>query len=125
MAIMENLAAIRTGGQVFPGKRADRLLSSVAMLLLRRRMGHGDLTADGFRSTLSDRVAERTAFPAEVREMALAHTVGDKVEAAFRRGDLFAKHRQLSEACARYGTNPVDDRHGVIPIGKGRARLSG
>jgi hypothetical protein len=47
-------------------------------------------------------VAEQTSFPSEVREMALAHQVGDKVEAAYRRGDLFRKRRQLSEAWARF-----------------------
>jgi integrase len=67
----------------------------MAMLMLLRRMGRGELTVHGFRSTFSDWVAERTIFPAEVREMALAHTVGDKVEAAYRRGDLFEKRRQL------------------------------
>jgi len=70
--------------------------------MLLRRMGRGDLTAHGFRSTFSDWCSERTNFPAEVREMALAHTISDKVEAAYRRGDLFAKRRQLAEAWARF-----------------------
>ena len=73
----------------------------MGMTMLLRRMDRGDLTVHGFRSTFSDWVAEQTNFPAEVREMALAHAVGDKVEAAYRRGDLFGKRRQLAEAWAR------------------------
>lgn len=65
-------------------------------------MGRGDLTAHGFRSTFRDWAAECTSFPAEVAEMALARTVGDKVEAAYRRGDLFGKRRQLMEAWSRF-----------------------
>jgi integrase len=68
--------------------------------MLLRRMGRDNLTVHGFRSTFSDWAAEKTNAPAEVREMALAHTVGDKVEAAYRRGDLFEKRRQLAEAWA-------------------------
>lgn len=82
-------------------------LSNMALLMLLRRLGRGDLTAHGFRSTFSDWCAERTAFPAEVREIALAHAIGDKVEAAYRRGDLFQKRRQLAEAWARYCAAPA------------------
>ena len=66
------------------------------LLMTLRRMGRADLTTHGFRSTFRDWAAERTAFPSEVAEMALAHTVGDKVEAAYRRGDMFEKRRQLA-----------------------------
>lgn len=95
MAILRLLEAARTGDKVFP-------ISNMAMLMLLRRMGRGDLTAHGFRSTFSDWCAEQTNTPSEVREMALAHTVGDKVEAAYRRGDMFDKRRQLADAWARY-----------------------
>jgi integrase len=74
----------------------------MALLMRLRRMGRGDLTAHGFRSTFRDWAAERTAFPSEVAEMALAHAVGDKVEAAYRRGDMFEKRRQLAEAWAEF-----------------------
>jgi integrase len=70
--------------------------------LLLRRMKRDDLTAHGFRSTFRDWAAERTSFPREVAEMALAHTISDKVEAAYRRGDLFKKRRQLAEAWAAF-----------------------
>jgi integrase len=97
VAILRQLSEARTGDKVFP-------ISNMAMLMLLRRMGRGDLTAHGFRSTFSDWCAEQTHTPSEVREMALAHTVGDKVEAAYRRGDMFDKRRQLAEAWARYCT---------------------
>ncbi len=91
---------------VFPGGKAGSPLSNMALLMTLRRMGHADLTAHGFRSTFRDWAAERTAFPSEVAEMALAHVVGDKVEAAYRRGDLFDKRRQLADAWARFCTAP-------------------
>jgi integrase len=77
-------------------------MSNMTMLMLLRRMKRNDLTVHGFRSTFSDWAAERTAFPREVVEMALAHAVENKVEAAYRRGDLFEKRRKLIEAWAGY-----------------------
>jgi integrase len=74
----------------------------MAMLAVLKRIDRSDLTAHGFRSSFRDWAAERTNFPREVAEMALAHTVGDKVEAAYRRGDLFGKRRQLMDAWARF-----------------------
>jgi integrase len=69
----------------------------------------------GFRSTFRDWAAERSSFPAEVAEMALAHVVSDKVEAAYRRGDLFEKRRQLAEAWAAFcGTPSISGE--VVPI---------
>jgi len=100
--ILEGMQKTQDGDFLFPGGKPRRPLSNMAFLMLLRRMGRGDLTAHGFRSTFSDWCSERTNFPAEVREMALAHTVSDKVEAAYRRGDLFAKRRQLAEAWARF-----------------------
>ena len=107
MATVEQMTAIREGDHVFPGGKAARPISNMAMLMLLRRMGRDDLTAHGFRSSFRDWAAERTSFPAEVAEMALAHTVGDKVEAAYRRGDLFQKRRQLSDAWAKFCAAPA------------------
>jgi integrase len=87
---------------VFPGLSAERPLSNMAMLKVLERMGRSDLTVHGFRSTFRDWAAERTSFPNEVVEMALAHAIDDKTEAAYRRGDLFEKRRLLMEAWARY-----------------------
>jgi len=77
------------------------------MLKMLERMSRPELTVHGFRSSFRDWVAEQTAFPAEVAEMALAHAVGDKVEAAYRRGDLFQKRRQLMDAWATYCTKAI------------------
>ena len=88
------------------------------MLMLLHRMGRDDLTAHGFRSTFSDWCAEQTTFPSEVREMALAHVVGDKVEAAYRRGDLFEKRRQLADAWARFCGGDQGD---VVPLHRAAA----
>ncbi len=115
LAIVDAMAAIRTGDHVFPGGRAGRPISNMAMLMLLRRMGRGDLTAHGFRSSFRDWAAERTGFPAEVAEMALAHAVADKVEAAYRRGDLFEKRRQLAEAWAKFCGAPTAEGR-VVPI---------
>jgi len=102
LAILEAMQAVKTNDFVFPGNKADKPLSGMALLMLLRRMKRGDLTAHGFRSTFRDWAAERTNFPRDVAEMALAHTVGDKVEAAYRRGDLIEKRRQLAEAWAKF-----------------------
>jgi integrase len=87
---------------IFRGGKAGKSLSRMAMLKVLKRMGRADLTVHGFRSTFRDWAAERTNFPNEVVEMALAHAVGDKVEAAYRRGDLFDKRRRLMAAWAKF-----------------------
>jgi integrase len=102
LKIVEAMNETREGEFVFPGGKAGKPLSNMAMLKVLERMTRTDLTAHGFRSTFRDWAAERTSYPREVAEMALAHTVGDKVEAAYRRGDLFAKRRRLMEEWARH-----------------------
>lgn len=89
---------------VFSGGKPGRPLSNMAFLMLLRRMGRTDLTAHGFRSSFRDWAAERTNFPSEVVEMALAHVIGNKVEAAYRRGDLFEKRRRLMQQWATFCT---------------------
>jgi integrase len=103
------------GEFVFPGRTTVKPLSNMAMLQTLRRMGRGDLTVHGFRSTFRDWTAERTTYPSEVAEAALAHVVGDKVEAAYRRGDLFDKRRKLMNAWASFCTSLIKDA-GVVPI---------
>jgi integrase len=106
-SILQVLREIRQSDFVFPGQRVGRPLGNMAMLQLLRRMSRNDLTVHGFRSAFADWAAERTNFADEVRQMALAHVVSDKVEAAYRRGDLFQKRRQLAEAWGRYCTAPI------------------
>ena len=67
----------------------------MSMLAVLKRMGRTDLTVHGFRSSFRDWCSERTNYPREVCEKALAHAVSDAVEAAYRRGDLFAKRTQV------------------------------
>jgi integrase len=119
MVILGEMQEICESDFVFPGGKKDKPLSNMAMLAVLKRMGRSDLTAHGFRSSFRDWAAERTNFPYEVAEMALAHTVSDKVEAAYRRGDLFQKRRQIMEAWARFCAL-TKARAEVVPI-SGRA----
>jgi integrase len=102
--ILERLE--RRGEFVFGSAVSGRSLSNMAMLKLLRGMRPG-ITTHGFRSTFRDWAAERTHFPRDVVEMALAHAVGNKVEAAYRRGDLFEKRRRLMEQWARFLAKPL------------------
>jgi integrase len=94
-----------------PGKG----LSQTRLFHLLRRIQSG-ITTHGFRSTFMDWAHEQTAFPKTVIDMALAHAVGDKVEAAYRRGDLFNKRKQLMQAWAAYcQSKPVEmDKSGTV-----------
>lgn len=100
---VEILSALpREGEFVFIGARAGRPLSNMALLMTLRRMNREAITAHGFRSSFRDWAAETTAYPSEVAEMALGHTVRSAVEAAYRRGDLFEKRRRLMADWAKY-----------------------
>lgn len=106
VTVLKTMRETKQGDYVFPGLKADKPLSNMALLVLLRRMKRTDLTVHGFRSTFRDWAAERTNFPREVAEMALAHAVSDRVEAAYRRGDLFEKRRRLIEAWAKFCGTP-------------------
>ena len=100
---------------LFPGGRAEGPLSNMAMLKVLERMGRKDLTVHGFRSTFRDWASEKTNFANEVIEMALAHAIDNRTEAAYRRGDLFAKRRLLMDAWAEYcGKVPIVGT--VVPL---------
>jgi integrase len=89
----------------------------MAFLMLLRRIGLDDLTVHGFRSTFRDWAAERTNCPNHVVEMALAHAVGDKVEQAYRRGDLFEKRSRLMGQWATFCiTAPTERRNSVTAL---------
>ena len=107
---------IRAGDEVFPGRTREQLPRR-ALLLALYQAGRRDCTVHGFRSSFRDWAAERTNLPSELAEMALAHTVGSKVEAAYRRGDLFEKRRRLmvdwATLCA---TLPAAVDHNIIPL---------
>lgn len=98
--LLEALPRLDKVELVFPGNRG-KALSDMTLTAVMRRMGLSAVP-HGFRSTFSDWCAERTSTPAEVREMALAHVVGDKTEEAYRRGDLFEKRRELMALWAKF-----------------------
>jgi integrase len=104
VALLQEMAQAGTdaGAFIFGGRRQGRPLSNMAIQEVLRRMDRGDITAHGFRSSFRDWAAEATDYPAEVAEMALAHTVGSKVEAAYRRGDMFDKRRAIMEDWAKH-----------------------
>jgi integrase len=118
IAVLDEVAPLwghRSGAWLFPGGRPEGPLSNMAMIMLLRRMGYGDLTVHGFRSTFRDWCAEATNYPREVAEAALAHILADKVEAAYRRSDLFEKRRRLMEDWARFCAQPARPAE-VVPI---------
>jgi integrase len=102
ITLLEKLHQHRVGPYVFPGMKSGKPLSNMALLKLLGRMGWADITTHGFRSTFRDWAAEQTNFPREVAEMALAHAIENKVEAAYRRGGLFQKREKLMAAWALY-----------------------
>ena len=92
---------------VFPSRSPTKPLSNMVLLMTLRRM-RIDVTAHGFRSAFRDWASEQTSYPREVCEKALAHTIPNKTEAAYRRGDLLEKRRELMVTWSRFATNPED-----------------
>jgi integrase len=110
--IVSEMYEIRQSTYVFPGNKMGRPFSQMALAMLLRRMGHGTVTVHGFRSTFRDWANECTTFPGTAAEMALAHTVSNAVEAAYRRGDMLEKRKQMMAAWADYCAKATgcDDR---------------
>ena len=104
--LLRGLHYERSNKHVFIGSRPGAGLSNMAMAAVLERMKRNDITVHGFRSTFRDWCADTTAYPNHVVEMALAHQIGDKVEAAYRRGDLFDKRKKLMAAWADYCCSP-------------------
>ena len=123
MAVLGEMAQLGTepGKLAFPGAVKDRPLSDVALNKALATAGGGEHTVHGMRSTFRDWCAERTAYPREVAEAALAHTNKDKVEAAYLRGDHFEQRRRLMADWAAYATTPAAPAGQVVNIGKARA----
>ncbi|ACA18348.1 integrase family protein [Methylobacterium sp. 4-46] len=101
LEILDHVEAVRAGDLVFPGQKRNRPLSVMAMEMLLRRM-QVPYTVHGFRSSFRDWAGERTSYPREIAETALAHVVGDATERAYRRGDALEKRRKLMEEWAAY-----------------------
>ena len=96
----------REAEYVFPGSKAKQPLSNMSLLAVLKRMNLGSFTVHGFRSSFRDWTAERTSYANIIGEAALAHTVKDKTEEAYRRGDLLDKRRPMMTAWARFCTSP-------------------
>jgi len=113
---MQEIRSRRPSEYVFPGNKVDEPLSNMSLLMTLRRMGHNHLTCHGFRATAKTWADESTNFPNEMVELALAHEVGDKTEAAYRRGSMFEKRRRMAEAWARYCDTPAQERGNLLAI---------
>jgi len=118
IALLRSLPQESNNPFIFIGSRAGAPLSINMMSKLLAKLGRSDITVHGFRSTFMDWAHETTSYPKTVIDMALAHTVGDKVEAAYRRGELLDKRRRLMTEWARYCSAPV--RGEVVPLLKGQ-----
>ncbi len=114
LGLLEGMPKVEGNPFVFAGARYARPLSNMALLQLMRGMGfgvdgtRGNYVPHGFRSSFRDWSGEVSSFPRDVAEMALAHTIENKVEAAYRRGDLFEKRRKMMDAWANYLQRPAD-----------------
>ncbi len=106
---------------VFASTKPGKLLSDMSLMAVLRRMGRSDLTVHGFRSSFRDWASEATVYPGELAESALAHVISNKVEAAYRRGDLFEKRRQMMDAWAEHCARPMVPSEVVLLHGQ-RAR---
>jgi integrase len=117
LSVLRVMSEVRQSEFIFPGNRPNRPLSNMAFLQVLRRLGRADLTVHGFRSAFRDWAAERTTYPNEAAEMALAHAISDKVEAAYRRGDLFAKRHRLMDDWATFCAQPpMEKGETVVPL---------
>jgi integrase len=119
LRILKNLP--REGEFVFVGARQHAPLSNSAMNVLLLKMHRRDITVHGFRSSFSTWAAEQSSYPSNIVELALAHTVGNAAERAYKRSDLIAKRARLMAAWSRYcTTRPAGTASNVTPI-RGRA----
>ncbi len=120
VAVLRGLPRIAGTPYVFPGAKSGRPLSGMALLMLMRGMGFGvgghcgDYVPHGFRSSFRDWGGEVSSFPRDVCEMALGHVIENRVEAAYRRGDLFAKRAEMMSAWAAYLATEAKDN--VVPM---------
>lgn len=116
LEILADLPREDGNSYVFIGASKGSGLSNMSMAAVLKRMGRDDVTVHGFRSTFRDWCAERTNYQNHIVEMALAHVVGNKVEAAYRRGDLLEKRRNLMDAWTKFVTSPVPVTGEVVPL---------
>jgi integrase len=117
MAVLRRVEARKINDVAFFGQKPGRTLSNMAVSMILRRMGREDLTAHGYRSTIRDWAAQRTGVAPEVAEAALAHVVANRVEAAYRRSDLFEKRWVLMQQWGAHCDQHRDDGSAkVVPL---------
>lgn len=121
ISILAKMQEHQLGDFVFPGMKENMPISNMSMGAVLKRMGRGDLTVHGFRSAFRDWVSESTAYPRDVAEMSLAHTIANKVEAAYRRGDLYDKRVRLMADWAKYCSKPMQ-AGAVLPMKRKAAK---
>jgi integrase len=107
MDILREAAKAKVSDVVFNGPKPGHSLSNMAFAALLKRMKRTDFVPHGLRSTFRTWAAERTNYPREVCEMALAHTIGNATERSYQRGDMFERRRRLMADWARFATSPV------------------
>ena len=115
LEILQAIKRTSNSAFVFPGKNGGPLSSNAFLALIKKTLKY-KLTAHGFRSTFSDWAAEKTGHSRETIEMALAHSVRDSTEAAYRRGDLLLKRRLLMTDWAKFCNSPTLESCKVIKI---------
>ena len=115
VALLQALPRVEGKEHLFPGNRPRKPLDRMAMVEVLRGLRPGE-TVHGFRSTFRDWASETTGHPNHIVEMALAHAIGDKVEAAYRRGDLLEKRRRLMGEWAAFCNSTPRDAGAVVPI---------
>jgi len=117
IAILGEMEKVRFSDFVFPGWKRGKPLSNMAMSKVLERMDRKSVTVHGFRSSFRDWAAEQTAFASEVVEKALAHAIRNDVEAAYRRGDLLDKRRQLLRSWEGYLNQPTSSNVAeIVPL---------
>ena len=116
LAILEEMRPLNQGDYVFPGQRGGKPLSNMALDMVLRRMDIDDATVHGFRSCFRDWAGNKTNYPRELAEHAMAHTIGDKAERAYRRDDALERRRPLMEAWERF-CEPMPEGN-IIPMRK-------
>jgi len=100
--LLETLPRFPGCNLIFPNTQGRKLSDATLAAVLKRMKLHETATVHGFRSTFRDWAAERTSTPHHVAEMALAHTIKNHAEAAYRRGDLLAKRAKLMQQWADF-----------------------
>lgn len=102
ITLLNSMPRLEDCPYIFPGAKPSTPMSDMSLTAVLRRMNRSDITVHGFRSTFRDWVAETTNYPHELAEMALAHVVSNKVEAAYRRGDMLDKRFNMMNDWALY-----------------------